>query len=43
MPYSKLGDWETGAGFELIAHWCFDWIVLTWIAADAGAEQEFRS
>jgi hypothetical protein len=40
MPYLKAGDWKTGEGFELLAHWIFDWITLALIASDAGGEQE---
>ena len=38
LPYAKAGDWQTGEGFELYAHWVCDWIVLTGIASDAGCE-----
>ena len=40
LPYWKEGDWESGEGFQFIAHWVFDWLTLTLIASDAGGEQE---
>ena len=40
LPYSAEGDWASGQGFRLKAHWALDWYVMTGVYARASGETE---